>query len=66
MASAAPPLKVTNEIRTSGGILLLTPTSPRIARDHGLRLEPDQFFPAPAGRGYLILQGTTTLLQLAR
>ncbi|OHV59313.1 FtsK/SpoIIIE domain-containing protein [Pseudofrankia sp. BMG5.36] len=58
------PLKVTNEIKTSGGILLLAPTSPHIARDHGPRLEPDQFFPAPAGRGYLITQGSVTLLQL--
>ncbi|WP_232794412.1 FtsK/SpoIIIE domain-containing protein [Pseudofrankia saprophytica] len=58
-------LKVANEIKTSGGILLLTPTSPHTARDHGLRLEPDQFFPAPAGRGYLITQGAATLLQLA-
>jgi len=58
-------LKVANEIRTTGAILLLTPTSPHVAREHGLRLEPDQFFPAPAGRGYLVTAGTSTLLQLA-
>jgi S-DNA-T family DNA segregation ATPase FtsK/SpoIIIE len=59
-------LKVVNEVKTTGGILLLTPTSPHTARDHGLRLEPDQLFPGPAGRGYLITHGNATLLQLAR
>ncbi|WP_232303643.1 FtsK/SpoIIIE domain-containing protein [Pseudofrankia sp. DC12] len=58
-------LKVTNEIRTSGGVLLLTPTSPHTARDHNLRLEPDQLFATPPGRGYLTIRGATTLIQLA-
>ncbi|WP_232425324.1 FtsK/SpoIIIE domain-containing protein [Pseudofrankia inefficax] len=58
-------LKVTNEIRTSGGLLLLTPTSPHTAREHNLRLEPDQLVPTPPGRGYLTIRGTATLIQLA-
>jgi S-DNA-T family DNA segregation ATPase FtsK/SpoIIIE len=58
-------LKVTNEIRTSGGLLLLTPTSPHAAREHNLRLEPDQLLRTPPGRAYLTLRGTATLIQLA-
>ncbi|MBL7508810.1 hypothetical protein I6A94_02680, partial [Frankia sp. CN4] len=58
--------KVASEIKTTGAVFLLTPTNPHTTREHaGLRLEPDQFFPAPAGRGYLITNGKATLIQLA-
>ena len=58
-------LRATNEIRTSGATLLLTPTSPHTAREHNLRLEPDQLLPTPPGRGYLITRSDATLLQVA-
>ncbi|WP_322748127.1 MULTISPECIES: FtsK/SpoIIIE domain-containing protein [unclassified Frankia] len=58
--------RVVSEIMTSGARLLLTPTVRGTAYDHGFKLEPDQFFAAPAGRGYLATARTTALVQLAR
>ncbi|WP_239328584.1 FtsK/SpoIIIE domain-containing protein [Frankia sp. CiP3] len=58
--------RVVSEIMSSGARLLLTPTSPALAREHGFKLEPDQFFAAPPGRGHLSTGHTTALVQLAR
>ncbi|WP_250286340.1 FtsK/SpoIIIE domain-containing protein [Frankia sp. CiP1_Cm_nod2] len=58
--------RVVSEVMTSGARLLLTPTSPVVAREHGFKLEPDQFFAAPPGRGHLATARTTTLIHLAR
>ena len=46
-------MRVVNEVMTAGTRLLLTPTSPPVAREHGLPLEPDQFFAGPPGAGIL-------------
>ncbi len=58
--------RVVSEIMTSGARLLLTPTSPVVACEHGFKLEPDQFFAAPPGRGHLATARATTLVHLAR
>jgi S-DNA-T family DNA segregation ATPase FtsK/SpoIIIE len=58
-------LRVVNEVKTSGGVLLLTPMSPHTAREHDLRLEADQFFADPPGRGYLTVGRETSLIQVA-
>jgi S-DNA-T family DNA segregation ATPase FtsK/SpoIIIE len=58
--------RVVGEIMTSGTRLLLTPTSPLLAREHGFTLEPDQFFATPPGRGHLAAGRTTTLVHLTR
>jgi S-DNA-T family DNA segregation ATPase FtsK/SpoIIIE len=57
--------RVLAEVMTSGARLLLCPTVPAAAREHGFVLEADQFFTGPPGRGYLAVGRTTTLLQLA-
>lgn len=57
--------RVVGEAMTSGTRLLLCPLVPAVAREHGLVLEPDQFFPGPAGRGYLVAGRATTLIQVA-
>jgi S-DNA-T family DNA segregation ATPase FtsK/SpoIIIE len=57
--------RVVNEILTSGTLLLLTPTTPVTARDHGVKLEPDQFFATPPGRGYLTAGRGLSLIQVA-
>ncbi|RBY80901.1 hypothetical protein DQ238_07625 [Geodermatophilus sp. TF02-6] len=46
-------MRVANEVLTSGTRLLLTPTVPLVAREHGFSLEPDQFFASPPGAGYI-------------
>jgi len=55
--------RVVSEILSSGTRLLLTPTSVAWLRDHNLRLEPDQLFAAPPGRGYLISDREVDLIQ---
>jgi S-DNA-T family DNA segregation ATPase FtsK/SpoIIIE len=57
--------RVLGEVMTSGARLLLCPPVPAVAREHGMVLEPDQFFPGPPGRGYLAVGRATTLVQLA-
>ncbi|MGH3806754.1 MAG: FtsK/SpoIIIE domain-containing protein [Pseudonocardiaceae bacterium] len=57
--------RITNETLTSGTRLLLTPTNKTTAREHGYTLEPDQYFPAPPGRGHLAAGRTTDLVHLA-
>lgn len=57
--------RVLGEVMTSGARLLLCPTTPASAREHGFVLEPDQYFPGPPGRGHLAVGRTITLVQLA-
>jgi S-DNA-T family DNA segregation ATPase FtsK/SpoIIIE len=57
--------RVLGEVMTSGARLLLCPPVPAVAREHGMVLEPDQFFPGPPGRGYLAVGRATSLVQLA-
>ena len=57
--------RVVNEVMTDGVRVLLTPTSPATAREHGIPLEPDQFFAGPPGRGYLTTGRVVDLIQLA-
>ncbi|MEV0622952.1 FtsK/SpoIIIE domain-containing protein [Nonomuraea sp. NPDC050404] len=51
------------EVLRSGSRFLLTPTSRVNAREHGVSLEPDQFFAGPVGRAYL---GTARRLDLVQ
>ncbi|MEV0383372.1 FtsK/SpoIIIE domain-containing protein [Nonomuraea sp. NPDC050643] len=53
------------EMLRSGTRFLLTPTNRVIAREHGVHLEPDQFFAGPAGRAYLATARRLELVQLA-
>jgi S-DNA-T family DNA segregation ATPase FtsK/SpoIIIE len=57
--------RVVGEIMTAGARLLLCPTVPVSARELGFRLEPDQFFPAPPGRGHLAVGREVSLIQVA-
>lgn len=57
--------RVLGEVMTSGNRLLLCPSTPVVAREHVITLEPDQFFSGPAGRGYLAAGRNLSLLQLA-
>jgi S-DNA-T family DNA segregation ATPase FtsK/SpoIIIE len=59
-------MRVINEVMTDGVRLLLTPTSPQVAREHGFGLEPDQFLAGPPGRGYLSADHRVTPLQVLR
>lgn len=59
-------VRVVNEVMTDGARLVLTPTNRISAHEHGLALEPDQFFSEPPGRGYLSASPSTILLQVAR
>jgi hypothetical protein len=43
--------------------LLLTPAKRADAKQLGMTLEPDQYFTAPPGRGYLATTGAPTLIQ---
>ncbi|MFC4013466.1 FtsK/SpoIIIE domain-containing protein [Nonomuraea purpurea] len=56
--------EVTEVLRT-GARLLLTPTNRVNAREHGLNLEPDQFFAGPPGRAYLVASRRMELVQVA-
>ncbi len=58
-------MRVVTEAMTSGRRLLLTPTQPMAAREHGVSLEPDQFLAGPPGRGYLTDGSDLQLVQLA-
>jgi S-DNA-T family DNA segregation ATPase FtsK/SpoIIIE len=58
-------MRVVNEVMTAGTRLVLTPADAVTAREHGLSLEPDQFFGVPAGRGYLACGREANLVQLA-
>ena len=58
-------MRVVTEVMTSGRRLLLTPTQPMAAREHGVSLEPDQFLAGPPGRGYLTDGSDLQLVQLA-
>jgi S-DNA-T family DNA segregation ATPase FtsK/SpoIIIE len=58
-------MRVVNEVMTAGTRLVLTPADAVTAREHGLSLEPDQFFGVPAGRGYLACGREVNLVQLA-
>ncbi len=58
-------MRVVTEVMTSGRRLLLTPTQPMAAREHGVNLEPDQFLAGPPGRGYLTDGSDLQLVQLA-
>ncbi|WP_336212103.1 FtsK/SpoIIIE domain-containing protein [Nonomuraea sp. LPB2021202275-12-8] len=57
---------VVSEILRSGMRLLLTPPSRVVAREHGIALEPDQYFTGPPGRGYLAGARRLDLIQLAQ
>ncbi|WP_049558520.1 FtsK/SpoIIIE domain-containing protein [Nonomuraea sp. SBT364] len=57
---------VLTETLRSGARLLLTPAGRVIAREHGLTLEPDQYFTGPPGRGYLSASRRVDLVQLAQ
>jgi DNA segregation ATPase FtsK/SpoIIIE, S-DNA-T family len=57
--------RVVNEIMTAGTRVLLTPTSVPVARTHGFRLEPDQYFPGPPGRGHLAPASDAGVIQIA-
>jgi S-DNA-T family DNA segregation ATPase FtsK/SpoIIIE len=58
-------LRVVNEILSTGTRVILAPTSPALARELHLTLEADQYFPGPAGRGYLTNGREAHLVQLA-
>ncbi|TMR96379.1 FtsK/SpoIIIE domain-containing protein [Nonomuraea basaltis] len=53
------------EILRAGTRLLLTPANRVVAREHGVNLEPDQFFGGPPGRAYLGTARRLDLVQLA-
>jgi S-DNA-T family DNA segregation ATPase FtsK/SpoIIIE len=57
--------RILGEIMTSGTRILLTPTLPSGAREHGFVLQPDQFFAGPPGRGYLAVGRGAGLVHLA-
>ncbi|NJP91936.1 FHA domain-containing protein [Nonomuraea sp. FMUSA5-5] len=54
-----------SEVLRSGTRFLLTPTSRVHAREHGINLEPDQFFAGPPGRAYMGSARRLDLLQFA-
>lgn len=58
----SPLSRVINSVLTSGACLLLTPANRSVAMTHHIGLEPDQFFTAPPGRGYLTSAGPVPLL----
>lgn len=53
------------EILRTGTRLLLTPANRVNAREHGVNLEPDQFFAGPPGRAYLATSRRLDLIQIA-
>ncbi|MGW4800477.1 FtsK/SpoIIIE domain-containing protein, partial [Nonomuraea sp. NPDC004297] len=54
------------EVLRSGTRFLLTPTSRVHAREHGINLEPDQFFGGPVGRAYMGTGRRLDLVQFAQ
>jgi DNA segregation ATPase FtsK/SpoIIIE, S-DNA-T family len=56
---------VHSAVNGGGAYIVLTPGDRATAVAHNLKLEPDQFFTAPPGRGYLSLGQAPMLLQLA-
>ncbi|MFG1947537.1 FtsK/SpoIIIE domain-containing protein [Nonomuraea sp. NPDC048826] len=56
---------VLTETLRSGTRLLLAPANRVVAREHGLTLEPDQYFTGPPGRAYLAAARRLDLVQLA-
>jgi DNA segregation ATPase FtsK/SpoIIIE, S-DNA-T family len=56
---------VARQVREEGACLLLTPSAPGVAREHGLKLEADQYFTGPPGRGYLKAGRERLLVQVA-
>nr|SBO91845.1 FtsK/SpoIIIE family protein, putative secretion system component EssC/YukA [Nonomuraea gerenzanensis] len=54
-----------SEVVRSGVRFVLTPTSRVHAREHGVNLEPDQFFGGPVGRGYMGVGRRLELVQFA-
>jgi DNA segregation ATPase FtsK/SpoIIIE, S-DNA-T family len=56
---------VNSVINGGGAYILLTPADRQTASAHNMTLEPDQFFTAPPGRGYLAAGRAPVLLQLA-
>lgn len=61
-----PPARLINTVVATGHRLLLAPAGRTTAAAHGITLEPDQYFTAPPGRGYLTAGGRTpVLVQLA-
>ncbi|MGW0999809.1 hypothetical protein ACWD5V_42415 [Streptomyces sp. NPDC002523] len=61
----SPLARLINAIVATGHRLLLTPAGRPAAVAHSITLEPDQYFTAPPGRGYLTLGRTPALLHLA-
>ncbi|WP_188195452.1 FtsK/SpoIIIE domain-containing protein [Nonomuraea sp. SYSU D8015] len=53
------------EILRTGTRLVLMPSNRVSAREHGLTLEPDQFFTGPPGRAYLCTSRRLDLVQIA-
>ncbi|MFJ8676380.1 hypothetical protein [Streptomyces sp. NPDC093589] len=62
--SPNPLARLINTIVMTGNRILLTPASHPAAVAHSLTLEPDQYFTAPPGRGYLAAGQPPILLQL--
>ncbi|MET7750614.1 FtsK/SpoIIIE domain-containing protein [Micromonospora sp. NPDC005367] len=60
-----PSARLINTALTTGHRLLLTPEDRATALAHNVPLDPDQYFTAPPGRGYLVAGRTPTLLQVA-
>jgi S-DNA-T family DNA segregation ATPase FtsK/SpoIIIE len=56
--------RVLGEIMTAGTRILLCPSHPAAAREHGLILEADQFCTGPPGRGYLGDERSARLIQI--
>ncbi|MGN9841535.1 FtsK/SpoIIIE domain-containing protein [Nonomuraea sp. H19] len=53
------------EVLRAGTRLLLTPANRVVAREHGINLEPDQFFAGPPGRAYLATSRRLDLIQIS-
>lgn len=61
----SPLTRLINTILATGHRLLLTPAGRPSAVAHSITLEPDQYFAAPPGRGYLSSSRAPILLHLA-
>ncbi|MEU7560083.1 FtsK/SpoIIIE domain-containing protein [Streptomyces eurythermus] len=61
----SPLARLINTVVATGHRLLLTPAGRPAAVAHSITLEPDQYFTAPPGRGYLTSGRTPVLLHLA-
>ncbi|MEU1670153.1 FtsK/SpoIIIE domain-containing protein [Streptomyces sparsogenes] len=60
-----PLARLINTIVATGNRILLTPAGRPTAVAHNITLEPDQYFTAPPGRGYLAAGRSPVLVQLA-